>query len=280
MSREDIAESWAMLAGMRCHRAVHLDRMGRPWNAWGVHLHSVPSVVIPLAGCSLLDVGENRILPLTPGEIVLVGAWVYHVNRQPHPGGQTLLLSRTGPFAEVEVWRDEGIWYGDLPWSLVESDIQALASAGTDAGRRQAGDRLLAAIAGSAPAKRNLHPGLRAMCSFAWRLRNQRITAAQILAASGLSYAVAHTMFVGRFGETPKQYVLRCRLELATRLMLEGGQPGTVWREAGFADRADLTRRFRHVHGIAPTAWLRRQRAQPVETEGPAPKASAGPGRP
>lgn len=277
MSLEDITDSWQLLAGLRCHHAVHMDRVGRMWGAWGVHSHSVPSLVIPLAGCSLLDIDDHHILPLTPGEVVLLAPWVWHVNRRPHPGGQTLLVSRTGDYAEVEVWRDEGTWYGDLPWSLVDRDIQALASARTETGRRNAGDRLLAALAASTPVRRNLPPALQRMCSFAWRMRTQPITAAEILATSGLSYSVAHQLFVSRFGETPKQYLLRSRLDLARTLLLEGGQPGTVWREAGFASRADLTRRFRLVHGMAPLAWLRRNRLAGREMNGPAPAGGAGP---
>lgn len=273
MSLEDVSDSWRHLTGLHCRNAVHMSRMGRLWGAWGVHSHSVPSLVIPLLGCSLLDIDDHHILPLTPGEVVLLGPWVWHVNRRPHPGGQTLLVSRTGPTAEVEVWRDEGTWFGDLPWNLVDRHVQAIASAGNDAGRRNAADRLLRTLADSTPVRRNLPAPLQAMCSFAWRMRTQRITAAQILAASGLSYSVAHDLFVSRFGETPKQYLLRCRLDLARHLMLEGGQPGTVWREAGFADRADLTRRFRLVHGVAPLAWLRRNR---METERPAPAGGAG----
>jgi AraC-like DNA-binding protein len=242
MALEDVSDSWRLLAGLQCRSAVHMGRIGRFWGAWGVHCHSVPSVVIPLLGCSLLDIDDHHILPLTPGEVVLL-------------------------------WRDEGTWYGDLPWSLVDRHVQAIASAGNDTGRRHAAERLLRTLADSTPARRSLSAPLQAMCSFAWRMRTQRITAAQILAASGLSYSVAHDLFVSRFAETPKQYLLRCRLDLAEHLMLAGGQPGTVWREAGFADRADLTRRFRLVHGVAPLAWLRHNR---METKRPAPARGAG----
>lgn len=260
MPQSDIVGCWRRLHGLRCSRLIHLDAMGQAWNAWGVHRHSVPTLVIALAGCSLLDVADQRILPLSPGSVVLVGAWVHHVNRAPQPGGETLLLSRTGPYAEVELWRDEGVWYGDLPWKLVAAPFAALGAASTDEARRRAADRVLAALAGTMPVQRQLSAPLQAMCRFAWRMRSQRVTAADILAASGRCYAVAHELFVGRFGETPKRYLLRCRLDLASRLLLAGGRPGTVWREAGFASRADFTRRFRLAYGVAPRTWLRRRR--------------------
>lgn len=273
MAPADVLEAWRLLRGLRCRSALHLDRLRKPWTAWGVHLHSVPSMVIPLAGCSLLDIDDHRILPLTPGEAVLIDPWVNHVNRRPHPGGQTLLLSRTGPWAEVELWRDAGVWYGDLPWALVGAHVEAMRRAGGDEARRAAADRILAALADAEPEQRSLPPALQAMCKFVWRMRTQPITAAEVLAASELSYSVAHDLFVSRFGETPKQYLLRTRLDLATRLMLDGAGPGEVWREAGFASRADLTRRFRLVHGAAPLAWLRLQR----KTRGPAPPGGTGP---
>jgi AraC-like DNA-binding protein len=256
----DSRSAWNRIAGTACREARVFDALGRPWGAWGVHRHSCRHAVIPLLGTSLLDIGDHRILPLTPGEVVLLGPWVYHVHRKPYGGGLTLLLCRTGAVAEVELWQGEGVWYGDLPWSRVHRHVEDLAAARTPAGRRAAGDRLLRALAAAEPTRRSLPPAVRAMCTFVWRMRNQCITAAEVLAASGLSYAVAHELFVGRFGETPKQYLLRVRLDLARHLLLAGAQPATIWREAGFASRADLSRRFRLVHGLPPLAWVRHAR--------------------
>jgi AraC-like DNA-binding protein len=279
MAHEGIATAWSRLGRLACQRVLHLQRFGKPWETWGVHWHSVPTLVIPLLGCSLLDVDDRQILPLTPGTIVLVDPWVWHIHRTPHPGGLTLLISRTGAIAEVELWNDQSVWYGDLPWDLVQRDIQAMARGRSGTRQRDAAQRLLATLGNHpAPAARHLSAPLQAMCSFAWRMRTQHITAAQILAASGLSYAVAHELFVGRFGETPKQYLLRCRLDLARHLLMRGGQPGTVWREAGFASRADLTRRFRLVVGLAPLAWLKQHRATPAATKRPSRSPMSGTG--
>lgn len=254
----DSTAAWSRLTGVACRDAQVFSALGTPWGAWGVHRHSSPHLIIPLLGTSLLDVGDNRILPLTPGEVVLLGSWVYHVHRKPYGGGLTLLVCRTGAIAEVELWQSEGTWYGDLPWRQVHRHVEDLAAARTAAGRRAAGGRLLQALAAATPVTCNLPPAVRAMSIFVWRMRTQHITAAQVLAASGLSYAVAHELFVGRFGETPKQYLLRVRLDLACHLLRAGAQPATVWREAGFASRADLSRRFRLVHGLPPLAWVRR----------------------
>ncbi|MCK6488691.1 MAG: AraC family transcriptional regulator [Planctomycetes bacterium] len=260
MARNDPEDAWSLLAGLRCRGVRHLAGYGRAWESWGVHYHSVPSVVLGLAGITLLDVAEGRILPLAAGEAVLIDPWVWHIHRAPNPGGVGLLIGRIGAVADLEVWRSDGTWYGETP--LAGLPIAGLAEPGDDCA---AGDRLIAALAGRRPQPRHVPLPVQRMSSFIWRMRTQPVSAAEVLAASGLGYAAAHEAFVRRFGETPKQYLLRTRLELA-RHLLRGGVPlAEVWGQAGFTSRADLSRRFRLAYGLPPLAWLVRS------TDGPSP---------
>lgn len=255
----DTAEAWRLLADTACREVAVCDRLIPEWSGQGIHRHSIPSVVIPLAGCSLLDLASDRILPLTPGAVVLVAPWVWHAHRQPYASGITLILGRIGAIADVELWRDQRVWYGELPWAAVDAAVARVSSARTPGGRLRAGAGLLAALAAHEPVPRQVPVAVDRMSTYVWRMRTQRITAAQVLAASGLSYSVAHDLFVDRFGETPKQYLLRTRLELARALLGSGVPLSAAWGEAGFASRADLSRRFRLAFGCSPRAWLRRR---------------------
>ncbi len=67
------------------------------------------------------------------------------------------------------------------------------------------------------------------------------------------------------FGESPHAFVLRRRLELATRYMLatDAGLADIALR-CGFVDQAHLCRRFRAVTGQAPSIWRRERRTDDV----------------
>ncbi|MCW2820026.1 MAG: putative AraC-family transcriptional regulator, partial [Marmoricola sp.] len=48
-------------------------------------------------------------------------------------------------------------------------------------------------------------------------------------------------------GISPHRYLVGRRVDLARRLLLAGGRPGSVAVEVGFYDQAHLTRHFRQV---------------------------------
>lgn len=67
--------------------------------------------------------------------------------------------------------------------------------------------------------------------------------------------------FRGSFGEPPHSFIMRRRVEKATRMLCEGGEPiAQVAAACGFADQAHFSRAFARSTGLAPGAWRRLQR--------------------
>lgn len=67
-------------------------------------------------------------------------------------------------------------------------------------------------------------------------------------------------MFKRTFGVSPHAYVLRRRIEVASRLMIESSTPlCEIALKCGFNDQAHLSKRFRQHTGLPPAAWRREQ---------------------
>lgn len=56
-------------------------------------------------------------------------------------------------------------------------------------------------------------------------------------------------------GIPPHRYLVGRRLDLARRLLLDGGRPAEVAAATGFYDQAHLTRHFRALLGVTPSAY-------------------------
>jgi AraC-like DNA-binding protein len=70
-------------------------------------------------------------------------------------------------------------------------------------------------------------------------------------------------MFARVFGVTPHQYLIRCRLRLAARLLAEQPMPVTeVALEAGFADLSNFVRTFGQAAGMSPLRFRRFSRGK------------------
>jgi AraC-like DNA-binding protein len=73
-------------------------------------------------------------------------------------------------------------------------------------------------------------------------------------------FAVA---FRNSVGESPREHIIRRRIERAQGLMLSTEKSlSDIAAECGLADQAHLTRLFRRIVGDSPAAW-RRARANP-----------------
>jgi AraC-like DNA-binding protein len=67
--------------------------------------------------------------------------------------------------------------------------------------------------------------------------------------------------FKNAFGEPPHAYLIRRRLELATRLMLTSAEPlSEIALSAGFSDQAHLSKIFKQAFGDSPASWRRERR--------------------
>jgi AraC family transcriptional regulator len=66
--------------------------------------------------------------------------------------------------------------------------------------------------------------------------------------------------FKQSFGVAPHAYLLRRRVELASRLMIQSSTPlSEIALKCGFNDQAHLCKRFRQHTGATPAAWRRAQ---------------------
>jgi AraC-like DNA-binding protein len=85
-----------------------------------------------------------------------------------------------------------------------------------------------------------------------------RILVSDLGAVVQLSDAHFSRLFTRAFGLTPHAFVLRRRLELAAKLMLESTASLTdIALCCGFADQAHLCKHFRRSMGVPPAAWRR-----------------------
>jgi AraC family transcriptional regulator len=90
-----------------------------------------------------------------------------------------------------------------------------------------------------------------------------RVLTSDLGALVGLSETHFMRSFKRAFGVPPHAFMLRRRLELAARYMLETDAPlSDIALQCGFTDQAHLSNRFREATGTSPAAWRRTRAAQ------------------
>lgn len=78
----------------------------------------------------------------------------------------------------------------------------------------------------------------------------------------GLSRSYFARLFKDAFGEGPRAFVIRRRVEMSKALMLQTSQRlCDIALAAGFADQSHMTRQFHLIVGKTPSAWRRMRRA-------------------
>jgi AraC-like DNA-binding protein len=71
----------------------------------------------------------------------------------------------------------------------------------------------------------------------------------------GLSRSVFAERFTEMVGQPPMQYLTLWRMQLASRLLLEGGQVAAVANAVGYESEAAFSRAFKKIVGQAPATW-------------------------
>ena len=105
----------------------------------------------------------------------------------------------------------------------------------------------------------------------AWQARKVRdhidshltgpVSVADLCVLIGRSKAHFSRSFKRTFGEPPHAFVIRRRLELAARYMLQTDAPlSDIALRCGFIDQAHLSKQFRQSTGQTPAAWRRARR--------------------
>ena len=78
--------------------------------------------------------------------------------------------------------------------------------------------------------------------------------------AVGVSRSVLAERFTEMVGQPPMQYLALWRMQLASRLLIEGGQVAAVAAPVGYESEAAFSRAFKKLVGQAPAAWRRSRR--------------------
>jgi AraC-like DNA-binding protein len=73
----------------------------------------------------------------------------------------------------------------------------------------------------------------------------------------GLSRSVFAERFTEMVGQPPMQYLALWRMQLASRLLVEGSQVAAVAAAVGYESEAAFSRAFKKLVGQAPTTWRR-----------------------
>jgi AraC family transcriptional regulator len=87
--------------------------------------------------------------------------------------------------------------------------------------------------------------------------------------AAGMSVSYFSKLFNGYFGLSPHQYLVRCRLRYARKLLLTLEKELSIVEvacESGFADQAHFSRHFRRAYGVSPLAFRRTASGGPEES--------------
>ena len=97
---------------------------------------------------------------------------------------------------------------------------------------------------------------VRARCEERWTLE-------RIAAEGGMGQSKCCQLFAAYLGESPNQYLTRCRLERSAQMLLEGdGSAASVGRACGFSGGSYFTEAFHAHFGLTPTAYRKQAREQ------------------
>ena len=217
------------------------------------HHHHVPTLIACLTGVVRIESAVGPI-DLAPGEVLAVAAGAWHTHAPLRPGCSAYLQGAWPLVSDVWLMEAERCWRTLLPVQPSLRLMQELVAAPDQAAQRPLAADLVGQCLSGASATWQVTAAQKAMANYLWRNMHRPITAAQVLAASGLGERQAHRQFRAYYGATPKQILLRFRLDMAGQLLAEGAAVSEAAAACGFTDRADLTRAWRRAHRCAPTA--------------------------
>jgi AraC-like DNA-binding protein len=114
---------------------------------------------------------------------------------------------------------------------------------------------------------------LTAACEFVLRHYAEPIAVSDLARRANISVSQLQREFQRLFGMTPSDYLLRVRLLMARRQLVETDSPvGEIALDCGFYDQSHFTRAFRRANGVTPLAHRRRfQQRSTATSRGPSP---------
>ena len=119
----------------------------------------------------------------------------------------------------------------------------------------RSGPSLRSTLGGLAPFQ------LRRVTDYIRQHLSQAVSLQDLASVAGLSVFHFARMFKAATGTTPKQYVVRCRLERARELLLtEDRTISEIALEVGFCDQSHLSTHFKRLYGATPKQFVREAR--------------------
>ena len=80
-------------------------------------------------------------------------------------------------------------------------------------------------------------------------------TVDRLARAAGLSRSVLADRFTALVGQPPMQYLAMWRMQLASRLLLDGAQVAAAASAVGYESEAAFSRAFKKLVGESPGTW-------------------------
>src|SRR5436309_11078500 len=168
----------------------------------------------------------------------------------------------------ADVWLTGGV--PPLPELMVLGELaQAVAEGGSDVGLDEVGMLLTARVVEviSGPEQKRSHAPARdrrrAVDAALWIDAHAHETIDLEAAASEAGLSPFHFLrvFANVLGVTPHQYLVRCRLRRAARLLADGSRSITdVAFDVGFGDLSNFVRTFHRAAGVSPGSFRRAAR--------------------
>jgi AraC family transcriptional regulator len=234
--------------------------------------HESMSISVVLAGCFTYRSERGREL-LSPGSLLLGQAFRSFECGHQHGEGDRCLSFQVAPWLFEEIGRDAGVWHSSFSSTHVPplrylAPLLAQARLLAD-GIGEAEELVLELFAavqrhtietGDGPAvpvrdQRRIGPVLRLLAEQA----EVRHTLAELARYAGLSRYHFLRTFKSVTGVTPRQWLIRARLQRAAHLLRSGSTPVTeIAFEAGFEDLSNFIRTFRREFGLSPRHYRTR----------------------
>jgi AraC-like DNA-binding protein len=107
------------------------------------------------------------------------------------------------------------------------------------------------------------------------RAPHESWTVERLARVVGLSRSVLAERFTLMLGHPPMQYLAWWRMQLASRLLLEGGQVAAVAAAVGYESESAFSRSFKKLVGHAPSRWKSHLNGQRQAPDGAAGRAAA-----
>ena len=222
--------------------------------------HSVPTSVICLDGVVRMSSAPRKHLDLHPGEMLVLAPGTWHRHEPMRPGAAAFAQGFLPGWSDIVLSTTHQHLHGGIPVNpslkLTQRIVDLGPGAEREAERRRLASELLTQVLNEQihPPK-PMHPALKRMAELVWFHARPGMTAADVVAASGLGHTQAFALFQSFFGMGPKQYLTSHRLNVALQLLREGGAIADTARQSGFATRADFTRAFRRRYRCPPRRW-------------------------